>query len=89
LQNLTVDYAPGGFTSYEVPGQGATLGGTGMPVSIRVSLQFKETEMITKTSIDPKYNEASRINNALSDLSTMVSDAEQSAQSELEIKGRY
>jgi hypothetical protein len=45
--------------------------------------------MITKTSIDPKYNEASRINNALSDLSTMVSDAEQSAQSELEIKGRY
>lgn len=89
LQNLTVDYAPGGFTSYEVPGQGATLGGTGMPVSIRVSLQFKETEMITKTSIDPKYNEASRINNALSGLSTMVSDAEQAAQSQLEIKGRY
>ena len=88
LQNLTVDYAPGGFTSYEVPGQGATLGGTGMPVSIRVSLQFKETEMITKTSIDPKYNEASRINNALSGLSTMVSDAEQAAQSQLEIKGR-
>jgi hypothetical protein len=88
LQNLTIDYAPGGFTSYEVPGQGATLGGTGMPVSIRVSLQFKETEMITKTSIDPKYNEASRINNALSGLSTMVSDAEQAAQSQLEIKGR-
>ena len=64
LQNLTIDYAPGGFTSYEVPGQGAALGGTGMPVSIRVSLQFKETEIITKTSIDPKYNEGRRNANA-------------------------
>ena len=52
LETLTVDYAPGGFSAYEVPGQSATRGGTGMPVSIRLSLQFKETEIRTKASYD-------------------------------------
>jgi hypothetical protein len=52
LETLTVDYAPGGFSAYEVPGQSATRGGTGMPVAIRVSLQFKETEIRTKASYD-------------------------------------
>jgi hypothetical protein len=51
LDSLTVDYAPNGFSAYEVPGQGATVGGTGMPVAIRLSLGFKETEMVTKSSI--------------------------------------
>jgi hypothetical protein len=51
LENLTIDYAPNGFSAYEVPGQGATLGGTGMPVAIRLSLQFRETEIVTKASI--------------------------------------
>ncbi|MBM3417391.1 MAG: hypothetical protein FJY17_00545 [Bacteroidetes bacterium] len=50
LTNMNVDYAPNGFTAYEVPGQPATLGGTGMPVAIRLSLSFKETEIMTKTS---------------------------------------
>jgi hypothetical protein len=52
LESLTVDYAPGGFSAYEVPGQPATRGGTGMPVAIRLSLQFKETEIRTKASYD-------------------------------------
>ena len=50
LETLTVDYAPSGFSAYEVPGQSAKLGGTGMPVAIRVSMQFKETEIRTKSS---------------------------------------
>ena len=50
---MTVDYAPSGFSAYEVPGQiTPQRGGTGMPVAIRVSLQFKETEIRTKASYD-------------------------------------
>jgi hypothetical protein len=49
LETIDIDYAPNGFTTYEVPGQTeATYGGTGMPVAIRMSLQFKETEIMTK-----------------------------------------
>ena len=53
LDSLIVDYAPNGFSAYEVPGQRTPQrGGTGMPVAIRVSLQFKETEIRTKASYD-------------------------------------
>lgn len=49
LETIDIDYAPNGFSAYEVPGQtNATLGGTGMPVAIRLGLQFKETEIMTK-----------------------------------------
>ena len=50
LQAINVNYAPnGGFAAYEVPGQlQATPGGTGMPVAIQLSLQFMETEYLTK-----------------------------------------
>ena len=51
LTSMDVDYAPGGFSSYEIPNENASVGGTGMPVSIRLSLQFKETEIMTKSSI--------------------------------------
>jgi len=51
LESIDTDYSPGGpFSAYEIPGQAATKGGTGMPVGIRLSLQFKETEIITKSS---------------------------------------
>jgi hypothetical protein len=50
LTSMDVDYAPGGFSAYEVPNKAATMGGTGMPVAIRMSLQFKETEILTKAS---------------------------------------
>jgi hypothetical protein len=53
LDSLTVDYAPSGFSAYEVPGQiTPQRGGTGMPVAIRLSLNFKETEIRTKASYD-------------------------------------
>jgi hypothetical protein len=49
LETIDVDYAPNGFSAYEVPGElGATEGGTGMPTGIRLSLQFKETQIVTK-----------------------------------------
>jgi hypothetical protein len=51
LETIDIDYAPNGFSAYEVPsGQYATKGGTGMPVGIRLSLQFKELEMLTKSN---------------------------------------
>ena len=57
---LTVNYTPSGFSAYEVPdGDGGPTkperGGTGMPVAIQLSLQFKETEMRTKQSYENEY----------------------------------
>ena len=52
MESLTVDYAPQGFSAYETLGKtGAEKGGTGMPVAIRLSMQFKETEIRTKMSL--------------------------------------
>jgi hypothetical protein len=52
LVNIETDYAPNGqFAAYEVPtsfGGEVKLGGTGMPVGIRLSLTFKETQILTK-----------------------------------------
>jgi len=48
LNSIDLDYAPNGFSAYEVPAEGASLGGTGMPVAIRMSLNFKETQIVTK-----------------------------------------
>jgi hypothetical protein len=51
MESLSVDYAPQGFSAYETSPPGAPKkGGTGMPVAIRVSMQFKETEIRTKQS---------------------------------------
>jgi hypothetical protein len=49
LESIDVDYAPNGFAAYEVPGENSpSRGGTGTPVAVRVSLQFKETLYLTK-----------------------------------------
>lgn len=49
LDSIDVDYAPNGFAAYEVPLQNTPVeGGTGTPVGIRLSLQFKETQIVTK-----------------------------------------
>lgn len=54
LESIDVDYAPNGqFSAYEVQGQTvASMGKTGMPVGIRMSLQFRETEIMTKKNFD-------------------------------------
>jgi hypothetical protein len=51
LESIDADYAPNGFAAYEVPGENTpSKGKTGMPVAIRLDLQFKETEILTKDS---------------------------------------
>ena len=51
LTGIDVDYAPNGFAAYEVQGEvDARTGRTGMPVAIRLSLNFKETEIMTKNN---------------------------------------
>jgi hypothetical protein len=49
LRTIDVNYAPNGFSAYEIPGQNApTVGGTGMPVTIQLTLQFQEITYLTK-----------------------------------------
>jgi hypothetical protein len=52
LEQINVNYAPNGFSTYEIPGNDAKQGGTGMPVSITLSLQFRETEIMTKQAFN-------------------------------------
>ena len=57
LQSINIDYAPNGYAAYEVPGQTKpTFGGTGMPVAIRMNLQFKELEVLTKQNFEKGEN---------------------------------
>ena len=50
LTSIDTDYAPNGWAAYEVPSDvgNPSLGKTGMPVGIRLSLTFQETEIMTK-----------------------------------------
>jgi hypothetical protein len=49
LTNISMDYAPNGWSSYEMPGEySPALGRTGMPSAIRVTMDFKETQFLTK-----------------------------------------
>jgi len=49
LTSIDVNYAPNGFSTYEVPRDfKPKSGGTGMPVAIGLSLKFRETEFMTK-----------------------------------------
>lgn len=50
LKSIQINYAPNGFSAYEVPGKSAAVGGTGMPVAIQMSLQFQETSYLTKNT---------------------------------------
>lgn len=64
LNSIDMDYAPNGWAAYESVGEPKpSLGGTGMPVGIRLGLNFKETEYLTKDN----YKEQGVFNN-LSDL---------------------
>lgn len=64
LENIDIDYAPNGFSAYEVVGNDQpTIGGTGMPVGIRMSLQFKETIVLTKAFFRPNESYAEFVRN--------------------------
>jgi hypothetical protein len=58
LANINVDYAPNGFVSYEVDGQTSPrIGGTGMPVAIRLDLEFQEVTYLTKQDFRDTQND--------------------------------
>jgi hypothetical protein len=52
LTNMSVNYAPNGWSAYEMFGENdARLGRTGMPTAIQLTLEFKETVILTKKSM--------------------------------------
>ena len=49
LTNIDVNYAPNGWSAYEVPGENdPQIGRTGMPVAIQMTLQFTEITYLIK-----------------------------------------
>lgn len=49
LTDIQMDYAPNGWSSYEIPGESLpSLGRTGMPVAMKMTLTFKEVTYLTK-----------------------------------------
>jgi hypothetical protein len=56
LLNMSVDYSPNGFATYETLSSTPTEGGTGMPVAMRLTLQFKELEILTKSNFEKAKN---------------------------------
>lgn len=76
LETVDVDYAPNGWSAYETMGVNQpTLGGTGMPVAIRLSLGFKETEYLLKDHFGGRTSGTSRgITNTDSSLDIIPDD---------------
>lgn len=75
LTNVNVDYAPNGWAAY----------GDGYPVQTRLTLQFKEMDIVTKDRVDPDQWKTdssttgpipnnSNLHNSLSELSTQDPD---------------
>jgi len=57
--SVQTDYAPNGFSTYEVQGENyPSVGKTGMPVAIRMQLQFMEGTMVTKELLRGKTLES-------------------------------
>jgi hypothetical protein len=54
LENIQVNYAPNGFSAFEINPSEAGAGekGDGMPTEISLTLQFRETEIVTKDLLD-------------------------------------
>lgn len=53
LENIDTNYAPNGFSAYEIPGENTpAIGRTGMPVAINLTLQFRETTYLTKADFN-------------------------------------
>lgn len=71
LTNIDLDFAPNGWSAYEVPGQvrGVT-GGSGTPTAIRMTLLFQETQMITKEMIRSNYKTAGASRGVLEQFTT-------------------
>jgi hypothetical protein len=62
LENIQINYAPNGFSAYEVAGQNLpSLGKTGMPVATQMTLQFKEVTYLTKDDYKLYREEADQL----------------------------
>lgn len=73
LTGIDVDYAPNGFAAYETFGQNyPSQGKTGMPVAIRLGLQFMETEILTKGS----YRSGGSLSSSSGESGAPISDTE-------------
>jgi hypothetical protein len=61
LKNIQVNYAPNGFSAYEIPGEnGPAVGRTGMPVSIQMTLNFQEVVILTKSDFIENPNDKAK-----------------------------
>lgn len=64
LEDININYAPNGFSAYEVPNENIPgLGRTGMPVSIQLTLQFKEVTYLTKEDFNEDLIGATKVSN--------------------------
>lgn len=64
LTDIDLDYAPNGWSAYEVPGESLPkLGRTGMPVAMKMSLSFQETSYLTKENFTDASDEIAKKQN--------------------------
>ena len=70
LESVDIDYAPNGFQAFEIGDSDVTVGGTGMPVGIRMDLSFKETAILTKFDFENKRGTSKRKENSVSTVET-------------------
>lgn len=75
LESIDYDYAPNGFSAYETENPSPSSGGTGMPVAIRLSLAFKETEYKTKSNYSNFANTRAQLGSASTVLTPAPYDA--------------
>jgi hypothetical protein len=63
LNDITLNYAPNGWSAYEVPGENdPKIGRTGMPVAIQMTLQFTEITYLTKQDFNEDLSITNTIN---------------------------
>lgn len=58
LTSIDVNYAPNGWSAYEVPGENSpAIGRTGMPTAIQMTMQFQETVYLTKRDFNDEIGQ--------------------------------
>ena len=71
LTTIDLNYAPNGWSAYEIPGENnPALGRTGMPVAMQMTLQFQEVTYLTKKDFTSDSELDTK--NALSDFNQII-----------------
>jgi hypothetical protein len=69
LTTFDINYAPNGFSAYEIPNENnPALGRTGMPVAIQITLQFQEVTYLTKEDFRDDLAQADTLGKVQSNL---------------------